>query len=570
MISRRRLLKASAAVSVSVLGAGLARPASAAAPATCRLRLQNNSGSNTAFAYIAGSDPNQGYRRGFIDQAGRWQYLVNPPSDGTPLPDDAFAIPLNSSGGPAVELVLPRISSGRFWLVADDRITWKVNQPSGPDPWPGLVQPSPTNQTDPNYRKAWTFCELTFDDANIYSNISYVDHVTLPIAMETVSLTGTVQRVAPLPDDALAAIASDLVAQQGTDGAPWDRLVLKDADRILRVLAPQKYIDVDPAAFADYWNAYLAAVWRYYTDRDLVVDTQVRGTFTGRVRNGAFVFDGLDDHGHPYTMPSAKDIFGCATGPLYDSGDDDRGAVTARLAAALNRSTLLLSGGDRQPNGVTAAEYYDPERGTRGDYTGTTTNHYARIVHKYANVGYAFPYDDISPTGSASVDGHISEPNPAAMTVALGRGGSGSGGGGGTVSAYSRIEAEQYSEQFGTQTEACSDVGGGQDVGWLRPGDWLRYNGVDFGGTPPRQFVPRVASGAASGISGGIEVRLDSLNAPAIATVAVGNTGGWQSWTNKPKNIDTPVTGTHDVFLVFTGSGTADFVNVNWFTFSAT
>jgi hypothetical protein len=75
-----------------------------------------------------------------------------------------------------------------------------------------------------------------------------------------------------------------------------------------------------------------------------------------------------------------------------------------------------------------------------------------------------------------------------------------------------------------------------------------------------------VASGAASGVSGLVEVRLDSRSNAPIGSFAVGNTGGWQSWRTVPANIS-DVTGTHDVYLTFTSGQPSDFVNVNWFTF---
>ncbi len=60
-----------------------------------------------------------------------------------------------------------------------------------------------------------------------------------------------------------------------------------------------------------------------------------------------------------------------------------------RLAAAFNRSTLLTD--SSQPDGENPADYY----------TNAITNHYARIVHATArdHRGYAFPYDDVAPTG---------------------------------------------------------------------------------------------------------------------------------------------------------------------------
>ncbi len=75
-----------------------------------------------------------------------------------------------------------------------------------------------------------------------------------------------------------------------------------------------------------------------------------------------------------------------------------------------------------------------------------------------------------------------------------------------------------------------------------------------------------MASGAAAGVSGLVEVRLDSRTSTPIGSFAVGNTGGWQSWRTIPANISS-VTGTHDVYLTFTSGQGADFVNVNWFGF---
>ncbi|MEU6576560.1 glycoside hydrolase family 16 protein [Streptomyces sp. NPDC046805] len=148
-----------------------------------------------------------------------------------------------------------------------------------------------------------------------------------------------------------------------------------------------------------------------------------------------------------------------------------------------------------------------------------------------------------------------------------------SGGGGGTTppppgnrNAYSAIQAESYDSQSGVATEATSDTGGGQDIGWLAHGDWAQYKGVDFGSTPATQFYARVASGAASGVSGLVEVRLDSRTNSPIGSFALANTGGWQSWRTVPANIGS-VTGTHDVYLTFTSGQPADFVNVNWFDF---
>jgi beta-glucanase (GH16 family) len=112
----------------------------------------------------------------------------------------------------------------------------------------------------------------------------------------------------------------------------------------------------------------------------------------------------------------------------------------------------------------------------------------------------------------------------------------------GGTNAYGTIQAEAYDAQAGVQTESCSE--GGQNVGWIANGDWLQYNNVDFGTGGVRDFVARVASGAAGGVSGLVQVRIDSRSNAPIGSFAIGNTGGWQSWRSVPGNV-TNVSGRH-------------------------
>jgi hypothetical protein len=126
-------------------------------------------------------------------------------------------------------------------------------------------------------------------------------------------------------------------------------------------------------------------------------------------------------------------------------------------------------------------------------------------------------------------------------------------------SAYSRIEAEDYDIQSGTDTETCSE--GGQNVGWIENGDYLVYENIDFGGRAV-SVDARVAS-ATSG--GSMELYLDSLTGTKIGTCAVQNTGGWQTWGSQSCPVS-DATGIHDLYLKFTGGGGYLF-NVNWWQF---
>ncbi|BCJ42700.1 endo-1,3-beta-glucanase [Actinoplanes ianthinogenes] len=135
---------------------------------------------------------------------------------------------------------------------------------------------------------------------------------------------------------------------------------------------------------------------------------------------------------------------------------------------------------------------------------------------------------------------------------------------GGTRDAYGQIQAESYNAAGGVQVETCSE--GGQDVAYVANGDWLQFDNVNFGTGGVRDFVARVASGAGGGVSGLVEVRVDSRSNAPIGSFAVASTGGWQAWTSIPGNVSN-VSGTHTVYLTFTSGQPADFVNVNWIQF---
>ncbi|MDX3241988.1 glycoside hydrolase family 16 protein [Streptomyces sp. ME18-1-4] len=193
------------------------------------------------------------------------------------------------------------------------------------------------------------------------------------------------------------------------------------------------------------------------------------------------------------------------------------------------------------------------------------TNHGYFVILNVA-MGGAFPDAFGGGLDAATEPGHPMVVDYVQVLQAAGSGGGTTPPPSGSRDAYGTIQAESYDSQSGTATEATTDTGGGQDIGSLANGDWALFKAVNFGSTAATQFNARVASGAAGGVSGLVEVRLDSRTAPPIGSFSVANTGGWQSWRTIPANISS-VTGTHDVYLTFTSGQSADFVNVNWFTF---
>ena len=122
-----------------------------------------------------------------------------------------------------------------------------------------------------------------------------------------------------------------------------------------------------------------------------------------------------------------------------------------------------------------------------------------------------------------------------------------------------RIQAENFEQQFGIQTENTADSGGGQNIGFINSGDWTRYDSIDFGTGGSASFLARVASGSTGGV---MEIRADSETGPLLGSITVTNTGGWQTWASKATLL-TGVTGVHDLVIRFTGSAST-IMNVNW------
>ena len=160
------------------------------------------------------------------------------------------------------------------------------------------------------------------------------------------------------------------------------------------------------------------------------------------------------------------------------------------------------------------------------------------------------------------------------MPTATSTGSGGSGGGTScSTTATADISADCYRGSSGSisVTAASGDTSpsgvDGNQAAQLTNGDYLEYPGVNFG-SGSSQFDARVASGAAGGVSGLVEVVLDNPSNTPVGSFAVGNTGGWSTWRTVPANISR-VTGTHTVYLEFSSgaSGSPPFVSLHYFSF---
>ncbi|WP_318628359.1 carbohydrate-binding protein [Paenibacillus polymyxa] len=134
------------------------------------------------------------------------------------------------------------------------------------------------------------------------------------------------------------------------------------------------------------------------------------------------------------------------------------------------------------------------------------------------------------------------------------------------LNPYTRVEAESMAWQAGVTTEPTQASGGpisNLNVTNVHNGDWIAVGNADFGSGGAKTFKANIASNA----GGKIEIRLDSATGPLVGTLNVSSTGGTQTW----KEVETTVsnaTGVHKVFLVFTGTGTGNLFNIDYWQFT--
>ncbi len=121
-----------------------------------------------------------------------------------------------------------------------------------------------------------------------------------------------------------------------------------------------------------------------------------------------------------------------------------------------------------------------------------------------------------------------------------------------------RIPATRYAAQDGVQNAPCSE--GGECIGWIEDGDWVRYDAVNFGDRSDSVEI-RAASETSGGV---IELRLNAPQGELLGTCLVPNTGGWQSWSSFVAKIK-PVRGSQKLCLVFKPAQSPGEINQRWF-----
>lgn len=364
---------------------------------TLNIALQNQTTSPAVYAYITGRALDNNNALFLLLADGHTPYFPqSPEAIGAGIPENT-AIALGAPGN-TVTVTIPHLAGGRIYFSIDSPLTFFLN------PGPALVEPSVTNPSDPNININWGFAEFTFNQDQLYANISYVDFVGPPVALDLTTFGGQSQHISGMHVDGLDRVCEGLRAQHAQDGKGWDKLIVTHNGRNLRALSPNQGMVLHPDLFVNYFEDYIDESWKKFSSQSHTIDTQASFGKVACKASGSKISFG----GSQFSKPSTRDIFSCSHGPFQTGGNVETNTIIPRLAAAFNRSTVL------------ASDTFPADRSLY--YQHPVTNHYSRIVHE-ANLdgkGYAFPYDDVQPSGGPDQSGEVHAGDPKLFTVTVG------------------------------------------------------------------------------------------------------------------------------------------------------
>jgi hypothetical protein len=213
------------------------------------------------------------------------------------------------------------------------------------------------------------------------------------------------------------------------------------------------------------------------------------------------------------------------------------------------------------------------------DFCPTTTGNRAGIGINDDPLGSGILAKDLTGANRGQTAG--------ALQASAGTGGGGGGGGGGTQTPYpgpnaaaipGKIEVENY-DQGGegiayhdtsptnepgayrtdaVDVEVTQDAGGGHDVGWITPGEWLEYTvNVATAG----MYDIEIRS-AAQGPGGSMHIEFNGVD--KTGAIVLPDTGDWQAWQTTTKTGVSLSAGQQVMRLAFDVGNNGWLANINY------
>jgi hypothetical protein len=122
----------------------------------------------------------------------------------------------------------------------------------------------------------------------------------------------------------------------------------------------------------------------------------------------------------------------------------------------------------------------------------------------------------------------------------------------GVVNPYERVEAETMAWSWGVKTDRLA--GFEHYVTQIHNGDWIKIREVDFGQDSPDEIELEILNFRTPGV---VEFYVDALGGNPFASLDIRDSGAMET------SIARPVTGMHDVYVLFRG-GDDQLFDFDW------
>ncbi|MBO9203198.1 MULTISPECIES: beta-1,3-glucanase family protein [Niastella] len=267
----------------------------------------------------------------------------------------------------------------------------------------GYAAPNLANPTDPNQGIRYEMIELTNAANGLWANTTRVDSYQYPMGLEVWGNNNFYKKVGELKTHAQ-------ILSQWQSQAPAAFAGCYDATNGIIKFPSKTSAFQSGGAQANYFGAYIDAIWSKYTSGNLIFNAGDAGTWSGRVSGNVFTFTRTSDGavGVISNKPTNTEVME-GSGVMASGGQWDK-VVQAQVCAAINRHAIDL----------TLATGATQDFSTESKYYVTSPyNWYCKFWHQpdisLNSLTYSFCYDDVFEKSST-----INAPSPARATITVG------------------------------------------------------------------------------------------------------------------------------------------------------
>jgi len=267
----------------------------------------------------------------------------------------------------------------------------------------GYAAPNLANPTDPNQGIRYEMIELTNAANGLWANTTRVDSYQYPMGLEVWGNNNFYKKVGELKTHAQ-------ILSQWQSQAPAAFAGCYDATNGIIKFPSKTSAFQTGGAQANYFGAYIDAIWSRYANENLVFNAGDAGTWSGRVSGNVFSFTRTSDGavGVISNKPTNTEVME-GSGVLASGGQWDK-VVQAQICAAINRHAIDLTLGTGATQDFSTDSKY---------YVSSPYNWYCKFWHQpdisLNSLTYSFCYDDVFNKSST-----INAPSPVRATITVG------------------------------------------------------------------------------------------------------------------------------------------------------